>query len=227
MMIIGVSYRLVPMFLPAAMPAGRSLAATAVLLEVGTLGLAWTLVAGGRPLPWALVITAAFGVFAWQVRRILKSRRTRPAEMTGRDWSVWQTHAAMLCLVPSAVTGVSLAAGAGAPAWSWIYGVTGIAGFAAQMVIGIEGRLLPMHAWYRAMAQRDGAPPARSAHRLADGRLTCAIFLLWLVAIPGLAAGLALKAHALIGVSALLLLAATIVQAAHMGLILRRAARGA
>ena len=34
----------------------------------------------------------------------------------------------------------------------WIYGVAGLVGFLAQMVAGVQGRLVPLYAWYRASA---------------------------------------------------------------------------
>lgn len=224
MMIMGISYRLVPMFLPAAMPAGSSLAWSAILLETGTVGLAWSFVAGGQTLPWAAVIAAAFGVFMWQISRILGSRRPRPAQMSGRDWSVFQTHAALLWLIAAIVTGLTLAAGIVPASWTWLYGVIGIVGFAAQMVVGVQGRLLPLHAWYRAMTQRDGEPPPRSAYRLAHGGVARLIFLLWLVAVPGLAIGLITESPGFVAVAALFLLWATVLQAAHAAAIVSRAA---
>ncbi len=225
MMIVGVSYRLVPMFLPAAMPAGRGLVWSAILLEVGTLGVAWTVAAGGRTWPWALVVVAGLAAFLRQVRGVVSNRRPRPVEMVGRDWATWQTHAAMLYLIVAVVIGLCLAAVPVPPAWQWTYGVAGIVGFVAQMVVGIQGRLLPIHAWYRAMSALDGAPPPRSTHRLADGRLTLSIFVLWLAAVPGLAIGLMREEHAVITTSAALLLASTVLQAVHMAMIARRASR--
>ncbi len=223
MMIFGVSYRLVPMFLPAAMPTGRGLIWSAVLLEIGTLGLVWVLLAGGPVAPWAVVVLLAFVAFFRQTRSVLADRRPRPAEMQGRDWSTWQTHAALAWLMVATGVGLWLAVGGSSPALSWAYGVTAVVGFVAQMVVGIQGRLLPLHAWYRAMTRLDGAPPSRSAHRLTDNRAMLGIFLLWLMGVPLLAAGLMGEWRVAIASAAGCLLAATLVQAWHMALIVRRA----
>lgn len=166
MMIMGVAYRLVPMVLPAAMPTGGGLAWSAVLLEVGTLGIAWGLLAGTALTPWAVVTMAAFAVFFVRVRGILADRRPRPAEMQGRDWSTWQTHTALLYVVVAVVVGLWLPAVEAAGSLGWLYGVAGIMGFVAQMVVGIQGRLLPIHAWYR-----DG--PARRCAAATIGASTC------------------------------------------------------
>jgi hypothetical protein len=223
MMIVGISYRLVPMFLPAAMPTGHGLIWSAVLLEAGTIGVAWAIATGDTAAPAALLVVAGFGAFLRQVRGILADRRPRPAAMEGRDWSTWQTHAAMLYLTVATAIGLCLATGVVSSSWQWAYGMAGILGFVAQMVVGIQGRLLPLHAWYRAMADLDGAPPSRSAHRLADGRLTLPIFLSWLVAVPVLTVALMGQRHAWIAAAAALLLVSTLLQVSHMVLITRRA----
>ena len=49
----------------------------------------------------------------------------------------------------------------------WLYGTLGLIGFLAQIVVGIQGRLLPMHGWYRAFEAGGMQPPARSVHTLA------------------------------------------------------------
>jgi hypothetical protein len=225
MMILGLSYRLVPMFLPAAMPRGRGLVWSAVLLEIGTVGLVWSIASGGSPLVWSLVVVGAIVAFVHQVRRILGDRRPRPAGLAGRNWPMWQTHVALMYLAAAAGMGVCLAAELAPPSWIWAYGVAGLVGFVAQMVVGIQGRLLPLHAWYRAMAMRDGAPPPRAVHGLHDSRLAAAVMLLWTGAVPGLAIGLTRQTHALIAGSASLLLVATALQAVHMTRIARRAGR--
>ena len=49
----------------------------------------------------------------------------------------------------------------------WVYGVAGLVGFLAQIVAGIEGRLVPLYAWYRAFAKRARRPTARKLAALA------------------------------------------------------------
>lgn len=225
MMIFGVAYRLIPMFVPAAMPSG-SLAASAVLLEIGTLGLTWSIAAGRSGLVWALLVLAAFGSFFGQVRRIVRERRPRPVDLPARDWSTWQTHTALLYLFVAAVLGAWLAAG-GPAGLAWAYGVAGLLGFVGQMIAGIQGRLLPMHAWYRTMSRLGGAPPPLSAHRLIEPRLALAVLILWTVALPLLVAGLSGAGRVLVALGGMTLLAGTTANAWHAALIVIRADRAA
>jgi hypothetical protein len=224
MTVFGVAYRLVPMVVPAAMPTGRRLATSAVLLEIGALGLATSIVAGWATLPWALAVVGACAAFFVQLRAMLRHRRPRPVELPRPDWSTSQTYVALLYLFVAVTFGMWLALG-WPPAWAaWIYGGAGILGFPAQMVVGIQGRLVPMHAWYRSMAHRDGAPPAISAHRLIEPRLARAVLIGWGIGVPLLLVGMAARHHAAIASGAAALLVATVLNAAHGLVMARRAA---
>lgn len=223
MMILGVAYRLIPMFVPAAMPAGRGLGASAVLLEVGTIGLACALVFDVSPMPWAFFVLAALFSFFMHVRRIVRERRPRPVDLPRHDWATWQTHAAMLYLFVAAVLGLRLAAGGASPGLAWAYGVTGVLGFVAQMVMGIGGRMLPMYAWYRAMERAGGGLPGRSVQGLIVPSLALAALGCWLPGVPLLTFGLAAGHHWSIAGGAAVLLAGTLAHAAHAAVLTRRA----
>jgi hypothetical protein len=224
MTVFGVAYRLIPMFVPAAMPKGRWLAASAVLLEVGALGLAVSFAAGWSTAPWGLAVVGACVAFFAQVRAVLGERKPRPVELPRPDWSTWQTHVALLYLFVAVVLGLWFALGSPPPRVAWIYGGAGILGFPAQMVVGIQGRLVPMHVWYRSMAHRDGAPPAISAHRLIEPRLARAILAGWAIGVPLLLGGLAAQRPVATALGAASLLAATLLNAAHGVVMARRAA---
>ena len=223
MMIFGMGYRLIPMFLPAGMPSGAGLGISAVLLEMGTLGLATSLVAGWSPGPPGLLVVGAGVAFFWWIRRTLRDRRPRPIELPRHDWSTWHTHLAIGYLVVAGGLGCWLAFGEPPMAVTWAYGATGILGFVAQMVSGIQGRLLPLFAWYRALEHRDGELPRQSVHLLISPPLALSIFLAWLVGLPVLIAGLMTGHRGSIAVGSAALLGATILSAAHGTLIIRRA----
>jgi hypothetical protein len=220
MMFFGVAYRLIPMFLPAAMPTGWPLAVSAILLEVGTIGLAVSLVTGASLVPWTVIILAAFMSFFRQVRGLLSHRRPRPVELPARDWSTWQTHVAMLCLMIAGALGSWLVAASPPAHVTWAYGFAGIVGFLSQAIVGIQGRLLPLQAWYRSMA--GGSLPAMSVHRLAEPRLARAVLVLWVVGLPLVAAGLVDQHHTAIRVGATALAVATLVNGWHAALMVRR-----
>ena len=217
MMVVGLSYRLIPMIVPAAMPAGSSMAASAILLQTGVAVLAVALVTGSR---WtavgALLIVTGLSSFVARVRSIVRRRLPPPAALPRPDWATWQTHVAFMWLLVAAVLGLLLAIPA-QTRWTveleWLYGTLGLIGFLAQIVVGIQGRLLPMHGWYRAFEAGGMQPPARSVHTLAHPPLTRLIFLMWTLGVPSLAAGLAATSRAATVAGSALLLAGVILNA--------------
>jgi hypothetical protein len=83
MMVIGLSYRLIPMIVPAQMPNRSSLAVSAVLLQIGTIALAIALFAGSN---WtmlaAAIVVAGIARFVREVRqdcRTQAARASRPS----------------------------------------------------------------------------------------------------------------------------------------------------
>jgi hypothetical protein len=227
LMVMGAGYRLLPMLLPAAMPRGRLVAAGAVLMEAGVLGLALTFLFDW-PLRWLFggLCLAAIGVFLSRVRWMARNRKRPPAELKRPDLGVAQVALAMLSLVLAAVLGAALAI---SPAAEWkiraamAYGVLALLGFLTQMVVGVSARLLPIYAWFRTDPERryDGRVP--SPHELPARGAQYAIVLLWLAGLPLLTCGLTFDAIAILRAGAVLLAVATALGLVQLG-ILRRAA---
>lgn len=194
MMVVGLAYRLIPMMLPAAMPTGAGLATSAVLIEAGLLVLVVALLEGSM---WTvagwLLIFAGLVSFSRQMRGSVSRRMPRPPALPARDWSTWQAHAALLWLLLAVTVGGFLSAAQSTSArvpWMWVYGVAGLVGFLGQIITGIQGRLVPFYAWYRAFAAF-GRPPATAANSLPSAAFAKTIFLAWLTGLPPLAVGLA------------------------------------
>jgi len=226
MMVVGLSYRLIPMFLPAAMPTGASLVWSAILIELGLIGLVLALPVGHAALPLAAgLIVVGLIVFVRQIRGALAHKMPRPPALPARDWSTWQTHTALAWLGVSIVSGMWLTLAEPSPStvrMMWIYGVAGLVGFLAQIVVGIQGRLVPMYLWYRAWDRRPGPPPAVSANALPSAQWARPIFLLWLVGVPLLVWGLSTNTPAVIRVAAGGLVAGVVCNAGYLVAMLRR-----
>jgi hypothetical protein len=226
MLVFGLSYRLIPMMLPAAMPSGGSLALSAILLETGLAVLTVQLMIESS-FVWvgAVIIVGGVVSFVVQVRRMLKHRLPRPPALPRRDWSTWQIHMAMAWLVTAVAIGLVLSVGAGDESrlpLMWLYGVAGLVGFLAQMVAGMQGRLVPLYAWYRAYAAI-GRVPARAANALPSARFARSIFLCWAAGVPLLAWGLPFQDLTAIRAGSVVLLAGLGLGAAYVVVMLRRA----
>lgn len=225
MLVIGLAYRLIPMMLPAAMPTGRSLALSAILLQIGLVVLAISLVlnAGGEWLGTLLLVGGVVS-FVAHVRRMVTRRLPRPPALPARDWSTWQIHLALAWLLVAVASGIVLSFGAPESyrlPLMWTYGVTGLVGFQAQMVAGMQGRLVPLYAWYRAYAAT-GAPPARAAHALPSAAFARSIVLCWAIALPLLVWGLPTADRLAIRAGAMVLLAGVGLGATYLLAMVRR-----
>jgi hypothetical protein len=227
MMVVGLAYRLIPMMVPAPMPTGRSLALSAVLLQIGLTIVVVTLI---WPSTWlsvgALTIAAGLASFAIRLRRAIAHRLPRPPALPRRDWSTWQAHAALLWLLVAVALGVALSvreSDAHRIALSWCYGVAGLLGFLAQIVVGIQGRLIPLYAWYRSLAARGGTTLPRAANELPSAAFARAIFVTWLAGVPALACGLAAESRPLITIAAALLFCGVVTNGVYAGYLFRKA----
>lgn len=227
MMVVGVAYRLLPMVLPAAMPSGPRLWISAVLLQTGVSGLFVTLLRRG-PFAWifALTIVGGLAAFLWQVVWMLRRRRPPPPGLRRPDPAVLHAGASFASLAIASVLGVWLTIAepsASTLRVAMAYGVFGLVGFLAQMVVGMEGRLLPIFAWYWAWANSGYKGPVPPPHDMPWHSGQNVAFVLWLFGVPALAGGLAFDAVPFVRAGAWCLLAATLLEAVNVARILRHA----
>ncbi len=227
MMVVGIAYRLLPMVLPSAMPNGRRLWISAVLLEAGAIGLFASLLLR-KPFAWifALAVIAGFAAFLWQVAWMIRHPRPRPPGLRRPDPAVLHAAAAFGSLIIAAALGVWLTIAKPSDTTlrvAMAYGVFGLVGFLAQIVVGMEGRLLPIFAWYWAYANAGYQSPAVSQHEMPWRTGQNIVFVLWLFGVPALALGLASDVILFVGAGAWCLFAATLLDSVNAARILRYA----
>lgn len=217
MMVVGVGYRLLPMMLPAQPPTGPSLYLSAVLLEVGVLGLfASLLMQSLWSRVFGLLIIAGLAAFGLQVVRMLRSPRPRPVGAPRIDFAVLHAGAAGVWLVTACGFGAVLLFAAPSE-WTLraaaAYGVCGLLGFLAQMVVAMEARLLPPFTWFHAFAATGFRGPVASPHAMHDRMLQGISFVCWLFAVPAIASGFLFDAVLWLGAGAWVLFAGVLVGA--------------
>jgi hypothetical protein len=232
MLFCGVGYRFLAMLFPAAPPGDRPVWVSLVLFETGVLGLAVTL---PMKTAWAglfAVITAAaivwfLGVIGW----MLRNPRPPPVKLRRPDLGVMQTLLGLLYLAVATGVGLFLVfSGEWQLPWIMVYGVCGLVGFLAQVVVGVGMRLFPAFA-FRATDLAHlfgGAPDPRrptSPFERGSRPLQLAALVLWTPGVPLLAAGLALDHEPMLVGGAWALLLATLAVTVHNALVLRHAFR--
>ncbi len=224
MMVFAAGYRLLPMLLPAAMPRGPAVWASALLLELGALGLFASFLAGGRWLaPAAILAVAGIGAFFTRLLWMKRHSRPPPKGLLRPDFGVAQALCALAYLALSCVLGLVLTFTPETTETSLrlaaVYGVCGLVGFLSQMVVGISARLLPIFGRLIA-GDWSAAPP--TPHQLPDRRLQLATFVLWTLGVPLLAAGFWLDHTPVVGAGGWLLLAAVLASAASQLAVMRK-----
>ncbi|HET9467965.1 MAG TPA: hypothetical protein VFO48_06120 [Vicinamibacterales bacterium] len=212
MMVVGLAYRLLPMLLPAAPPAGKTIYISAVLLEIGIVGLFSSLVLRSSLTGlFAGVIVGGFAAAGTHAVGMLKRPRTPPPDRPRSRYAIAHIATAAAWLVLACVFGVLLTVTPMTEATlraAMLYGVFGLVGFLAQAIVGFEIQILPTAGTYWAL-QANGAA-AIGAPRAANERLRAAIYLAWLCGVPALAAGLFLTAPVVLAAGAWVLFAAVV-----------------
>ena len=209
LMALGAGYRVLPMVIPAAMPRGGLAIASAIVIQVGTLGLAAALLWFRASVPFfALTILSGIGLFLSRVVFMLRNRRPPPAERPRPDWALAHAMQSLAYLVVTGILGLALAL---LPAsdvtlrLTMAYGVCGLIGFLCQLVVGVEARLLPLAAWLQGFAARGHTQLPPSLHTAMPRVTGWAALALWTAGVPCLAMGLALDRAAWTSAGAALL----------------------
>jgi hypothetical protein len=226
MMVVGAGYRMLPMILPAAMPRGALAYASAVLLEIGVAGVVWSLVAGGRMLAPAAVLTVAgLAAFLSRVAWMLRNRRPAPTELRRPDWGTAHALQGMAYLLAGCGLGIYLAIAERSEttlAVASVYGVVGLLGFLSQMVVGVESRILPLFAWLWGFADRGHAELPPSLHGAGIREVQALILVCWTVGVPLVAYGLAGDHAPALSLGGTALLAAVVAGLVNAALVLAR-----
>jgi hypothetical protein len=217
MMIVGIAYRMVPMLLPARPPRGKTMYASAILLQVGAVGLFVTLTLQSQWVAlFAVTTVAGFAVFVAHVVLMFKSRRRQHVDLPSPNHAIQHVLAALGCLGVAAVLGLILAVADLSEVTlrlALAYGVFGLIGFFAQMIAGVQLRLLPLLAWFTAASGVTDRGSFGSPHAATSTRLASIAFILWIWGVPALATGFALDAIPLLTAGAVALEAGVIIGA--------------
>jgi hypothetical protein len=200
------------MTLPSKMPGGRSMFASAILLEAGVLGLFVSLLLRSVWLPaFGGLIVGGLAVFAAHVVRMVRSPAPKPHSAPRIDFAVLHAAGAAVSLAMAAGMGIVLLVIPTSPNSLHLaaaYGVFGLVGFLAQMVVGMETRLLPLVTWYWAYERSGFRVPPAAPLTMRDGTLQAIVFAGWTIGVPALAAGMFFEAAPLVSTGAWSLFAA-------------------
>jgi hypothetical protein len=176
--------------------------------------------------PFALIAAGGIAAFFTQIAWMKRHPRPAPRELPRPDLGVLHALQAFAYLRLSALLGVVLAF---APPSEWalraqmLYGCLGLVGFLAQIVVGVENRLLPLASWLWGFADRGFTEMPAPLHSLASRWIQAVVLALWTAGVPLLAAGLYATREDWISGGSGALLAAVLLGTAGAARVLRSA----
>lgn len=191
MMIIGVSYRLFPMFLLSAIQSPRRIWLSYGLLNAGiVLVFAGILLDRGWLPSAGLLVAAGVGIWLWEVKAILKARKRPQIDSAIRQALIALAHLPVLVgmgLWQSACWNGADALQAQAQTG---YGVLALMGFATLFMMGMLYKIIPFLVWYRIYPPWVGKRPVPVIQDLYSGllqRWAMGIFVagVWATAVSG------------------------------------------
>lgn len=157
LLIVGVSYKLIPMFTLSEIQSKRRAATSVVLLNVGLAGSFVTiLLRSPWKLAFALVILAALACYGLELRAILRARRRQTL-----DWGIRYFLTAVALLIPLALLSLVLAT-PGLPLNPFtgqlenLYGFLGLIGVVTFAILGMLYKIIPFLVWFGVYSQQIG-----------------------------------------------------------------------
>jgi len=226
LVVMAAGYRLIPMLLPAAVPVGRGLWVSAVLMETGTLILATSLlIAPSWVVVGAVISAAGIGAFGYQLAWMRRHPKPAPAARRVPDLGVLQVLMAIGYLGLAAVLGLTMVFADPGP---WVlraamaYGVCLLLGFLSQLVVGVSSRIVPWAAYLWGFGDSGFQETPPSPHNLPPRSLQWVTFLAWISGIPAVGLGLTFDAIGLLRAGGGLLSLGVVAGGLQLVQILRR-----
>lgn len=204
-MIVGVSHRLLPMFLLAHGADTRWTKRALALLATGVVALATGLITSVAPLLWlgAALIDGGIACFIWQAYSFYRVRVRKKIDVGMR----FVGHA-LTFLAASLVLGtVVLVAGSAHTRLATMYITVGLLGGIVMYVVGFFYKIVPLLAWTARFRDRMGKGPVPTVAQMYSAKIAYVQLGLMTAAVVLLAAGIGAAAPHVVRCGAVLFLA--------------------
>ncbi len=193
MLIVGISYKLVPMFTLSEVQNQLRAQASVILLNVGLVGSFLTvLLRSALKLVFALTIVSALALFCLEMNAILRARKRRAL-----DWGLKHFLTAMSLLMPLSVLALVL---------SWprlplttvagrlenFYGFLAFLGVVSFAIIGMLYKIIPFLVWYASYSGQIGLSKVPSLADLYSPGLQALSYWTYVAGLAGTGAAILL-----------------------------------
>jgi hypothetical protein len=191
LLIVGVSYKLIPMFTLSEVQSRSRALGSVVLLNVGLAGAFVTILMRS---PWklgfTLVLLAALVLYGWELTAILRERKRRTL-----DWGIKSFLTGVALLFPLGLLAVVLS-WPGLPLTTVtgqlenLYGFLGLAGVITLAIIGMLYKIVPFLVWFKSYSRQIGRARVPALAELYSERWQAAGYWAYLAGLAVAAAGI-------------------------------------
>jgi hypothetical protein len=221
LMIVTVSYKLVPMFTLSELQNERRAWWSVALVNFGLLGAFMTVLTQSafRPV-FAAIIIAGFVIYGWEIRAILRARNRRAL-----DWGMKYFLTAIALLAPLSVFAFILSwpklpATALTMQLESVYGLLALVGLVGLAILGMLYKIVPFLVWFHSYSPHIGRAKVPALAEMYSVRLQIAGYWSFLAALVLLCVATALSNQTGITWAGGLLAFSLIIFAVNMGKIL-------
>jgi hypothetical protein len=172
MLIVGVSYKLIPMFTLGELQSRRRAAWSIALLNIGLAGSFVTILLRSPLKPaFALTVVAALAVYGREIAAILRARKRRAL-----DWGIKYFLTAIVLMLPMSVLAVVLS-WPGLPLSTFtgqlenLYGFLGLIGVITLAIMGMLYKIIPFLVWFARYSRQIGRTRVPALADLYSARL--------------------------------------------------------
>lgn len=220
-LIVAVSFKLVPMFALSERQSPRRASWSLGLLNVGLLGAVTTiLLQSALKFFFALVIVAGLVVYAVELRAILQARKRRSL-----DWGLKSFLTALGLLVPLSIIGTVLA-WPGLPLTEFtgqlenLYGFLALLAVVSFAILGMLCKIVPFLVWYHSYSAHIGRAKVPSLGDMSEPQLLAVGYWTFLAAISWLSVAILMASEPAVRVGAILLAASLACYAGNFAAVL-------
>ncbi len=157
MLIVGVSYKLVPMFTLSELQSRRRAAWSVALLNVGLAGAFVTILLRSRWKPvFALVLLTGLALYGWELRAILRARKRRTLDWGLRCFLTGVAVCGPLALLAAVLCLPRLPFTVFTGQMENLYGFLALVGFVSLAIIGMLYKIIPFLVWFGTYSRQVG-----------------------------------------------------------------------
>jgi hypothetical protein len=226
MLIVGVSYKLIPMFTLSEIQSRRRAGLSVALLNISLVGAFITILAQ-HPLRLTFSISGAtaLGIYAWELRAILRARKRRAL-----DWGVRYFLTAVAILLCVSLLGAVL---------SWpglplnvftgqlenVYGFLGLLGAISFAIIGMLYKIVPFLVWFGRYSTEVGRQKVPSLSEMYSARWQAVGYWTFLGGLGTTSAAILCSNESFVRLGCVALAASMLCLVVNLGLILSHFAK--